>query len=104
VSTVQCHKVCLDIYIIEQKNIIGNYDFLLSSCALNAKFTLIFMFVLSILATFTTNSSNLRRNILAYVLSSSSIVNANVIANPSLISKASLALRMALQDLLRGCD
>jgi hypothetical protein len=104
VSTVQCPKVCLDIHIIEQKNIMGNYDFLLGSCALNAKFTPIFVFVLSILATFTANSSDLERNILAHVLSSSSVVNANVIANPSLISKASLALRMALQDLLRGCD
>jgi hypothetical protein len=82
----------------------GNYNYLLGSCALNAKFTLIFVFVLSILATFTTNSSDLRRNILAYVLSLSSVVNVNVIANPSLISKASLALRIALQDLLRGCD
>ena len=103
-STVQCPKVCSDICIIKQKNIIGNYDYLLGSCASNAKFTLIFVFVLSILATFAANSSNLRKNILAYVLSLSFVVNANVIANLSLISKASLASRMALQDLLRGCD
>jgi hypothetical protein len=96
VSIVQCLKVCLDICIIEQKNIIGNYNYLLGSCALNAKFTLIFVFVLSISATFAANSSDLRRNILAYVLSLSFVVNANVIANLSLISKASLALRIAL--------
>jgi hypothetical protein len=104
VSTVQCPKVCLDIRIIKQKNIISNYDYLLSSCALNTKFTLIFVFVLSILATFAANSSNLRKNILAYVLSSSFVVNANVITNLFLILKASLALRIALQDLLRECD
>jgi hypothetical protein len=104
VSIVQCLKVCLDICIIKQKNIISNYDYLLGSCALNAKFTLIFVFVLFILATFAANSSNLGKNILAYVLSSSFVVNANVIANLSLISKASLALRIALQDLLKGCD
>src|SRR5208282_4506362 len=103
VSIVQCPKVCSD-RIMEQKNIIGNYDYLLGSCTLNAKFTLIFVFVLSISATFAANSGDLGRNILAYVLSSSFVVNANVIANPSLISKASLASRMALQDLLRGCD
>jgi hypothetical protein len=89
---------------MEQKNIIGSYDFLVGSRALNAKFTPIFVFMLSILATFPTNSGDLRRIILAYVLSSSFIANANVIANPSLILKASLALRMVLQDLLRGCD
>jgi hypothetical protein len=93
-----------DIRIIEQKNIIGSHDFLVGSRASNAKFTLIFVFVLSISATFPANSGDLGRIILAYVLSSSSVVNANVIANLSLISKASLASRMALQDLLRGCD
>jgi hypothetical protein len=104
VSIVQCPKVCLDIRIMEQKNIISNYDYLLSSCASNAKFTLIFVFVLSISVTFAANSGDLRKNILAYVLSLSFVVNANVIANLSLISKASLASRIALQDLLRGCD
>jgi hypothetical protein len=92
VSIIQCPKgykktMCSDIHIMEQKNIIGSYDFLVGSRALNAKFTPIFVFML-----------------LAYVLSSSFIANANVIANPSLILKASLALRMVLQDLLRGCD
>jgi len=82
---------------MEQKNIMGNYDFLLGSCASNAKFTPILMFVFSILATFAANSGDFGRNILAYVLSLSSVVNANVIANPSLISKASLASRMALK-------
>jgi hypothetical protein len=96
--------MCSDIRIIEQKNIIDSYDFLVGSYALNAKFTLIFVFMLSILATFPTNSGNLRRIILAYVLSLSSIANANVIINPSLILKASLALRIVLQDLLRGYD
>ena len=48
----------------------------------------------------TRSSASVRRNILAYVLSSSVIVNANVIANPSLNFKVTLALRMALQDLL----
>jgi hypothetical protein len=81
---------------MEQKNIIGNYDSLLSSRVLNAKFTPIFVFILSISVTFTTNSGDLGRNILAYILSSSSIINVNVIINPSLISKASLVLRIAL--------
>jgi hypothetical protein len=101
VSIVQCPKgykkaMCSDIRIIEQKNIIGSYDFLVGSCALNTKFTLIFVFVLSISATFPASSGDLRRIILAYVLSSSSVVNINVIINPSLISKASLASRMVL--------
>jgi hypothetical protein len=92
-----CKKaMCSDIHIMEQKNIMGSYDFLAGSRASNAKFTLIFVFVLSISATFPANSGNLRRIILAHVLSSSSVVNANVITNPSLISKASLASRMAL--------
>jgi hypothetical protein len=89
---------------MEQKNIMGNHDSLLGSRVSNAKFTPIFVFVLSISVTFAANSGDLGRNILAHVLSSSSVVNANVIANPFLISKASLASRMALQDLLRGCD
>jgi hypothetical protein len=101
VSIVQYPKgykkaIYLDIRIIEQKNIIGSYNFLVSSHALNVKFTLIFMFILSILVTFLANSSDLKRIILAYVLSLSFVINANVIANPSLISKASLALRMVL--------
>jgi hypothetical protein len=58
--------------------------------------------MLSILVTFTTNSGDLRRSILAYVLTSSHVTNANIIINLSLISKASLASRIALQDLLRG--
>jgi hypothetical protein len=49
--------MCLDIHIIEQKNIIGSYNFLVSSYALNTKFTLIFMFMLSILVTFSINSN-----------------------------------------------
>jgi hypothetical protein len=58
--------------------------------------------MLSILMTFTANFSDLRRSILAYILTSSYIANANVIVNLSLILKASLVSRIALQDLLRG--
>lgn len=71
-------------------------NFYLSSKSLNTKFTLIFMYILSISVTFTTNSGDLRRNILAYILSSSSVINIDMIINPSLISKASLVLRMTL--------
>jgi hypothetical protein len=89
---------------MEQKNITGSHDFLTGSHASNAKFTPIFVFMLSILATFPANSGDLERIILAHVFSSSSVVNVNVIANPPLISKASLASRIALQDLLKRCD
>jgi hypothetical protein len=71
-------------------------NFYLSSRSLNPKFTLIIIYILSILVTFTTNSGNLERSILAYILTSSSIINIDVIINPSLISKASLVLRIAL--------
>jgi hypothetical protein len=60
--------------------------------------------MLSILVTFIANSGDLRRSILAHVLTSSFVINANVIINPFLISKASLASRIALQDLLREYD
>ena len=76
-------------------------NFYLSSGSSNPKFV---MYMLSILVTFAANSGDLGRSILAYVLTLSSVVNANVIVNLFLISKASLASRMALQDLLRGCD
>jgi len=59
--------------------------------------------MLFILVTFAANSGNLRRSILAYILTLSYIINANIIINLSLISKASLVSRIALQDLLRGC-
>jgi hypothetical protein len=62
------------------------------------------VYMLSISVTFAANCGDLGRSILAHVLTSSSVANADVIINPSLISKASLASRMALQDLLRGCD
>jgi hypothetical protein len=62
------------------------------------------VYMLSILVTFAANSGDLGRSILTHVLTSSSVIKVNVIINPSLISKASLALRIALQDLLRGCD
>jgi len=52
--------------------------------------------MLSILITFTTNSSNLRRSILAYILTLSFIANVNIIINLSLILKASLVSRIAL--------
>jgi hypothetical protein len=79
-------------------------NFYLSSRSLNPKFTPIIIYILSILVTFATNSGDLGRSILAYVLTSSSVANSNVIINPSLISKVSLVSRIALQDLLRGCD
>jgi len=60
--------------------------------------------MLFILVTFAINSGDLKRSILAYVLTLSFIANVNVIINLSLISKASLVLRIALQDLLRRCD
>jgi len=52
--------------------------------------------MLFILVTFAANSGNLRRSILAYILTLSYIINANIIINLSLISKASLASRIAL--------
>jgi hypothetical protein len=52
--------------------------------------------MLFILITFTINSSNLKRNILTYILSLSFIINVNVIVNLSLILKASLISRIAL--------
>jgi len=58
--------------------------------------------MLFILVTFVTNSSDLRKSILAYILTLSFVINANIIINLSLISKASLVLRIALQDLLKG--
>ena len=76
-------------------------NFYLDSGSSNPKFVI---YILSISVTFTTNSSNLERNILAYILISFSVINTDMIINPFLISKASLASRMALQDLLRECD
>jgi hypothetical protein len=71
-------------------------NFYLSSRSSNTKFTLIFVYILSISVTFTINSGELRGGILAYVLSLSSIINIDVIINPSLISKASLVSRITL--------
>ena len=71
-------------------------NFYLSSRSLNPKFTLIVVYILSILVTFITNSSDLGRSILAYILTLSSVTNIDVIINPSLISKASLVSRIAL--------
>jgi hypothetical protein len=79
-------------------------NFYLGSRSSKAKFNPIVVYMLSISVTFAANSGDLGRSILAHVLTSSSVANADVIVNPSLISKASLASRMALQDLLRGCD
>ena len=76
-------------------------NFYLGSGSSNPK---VVVYMLSISVTFAANSGDLGRSILAHVLTSSSVANADVIINPSLISKASLVSRIALQDLLRGCD
>ena len=74
-------------------------NFYLGSMPLNPK---VIVYMLSILVIFAANSSDLRRTILAYVLMLFSVANAELIINPSLISKASLASRIALYNLLRG--
>lgn len=76
-------------------------NFYLGSMSSNPK---VVVYILSISVIFTANSSDLGRTILAHVLTSFSVANAELIINPSLILKASLASRMALQDLLRECD
>jgi hypothetical protein len=68
-------------------------NFYLNSRSLNLK---VIIYMLSILVTFTTNSGDLRRSILAYILTLSSIININMIINLSLILKVSLVLRIAL--------
>lgn len=60
----------------------------------NAKFTPIP--VLSISETFRASSGDCGRIILAHVASSSLVVNANVVADPCLISNASRASRITL--------
>jgi hypothetical protein len=68
-------------------------NFYLSFKSLNLKFII---YILSILITFIINSSNLRKSILAYILTLSSIININIIINLSLILKVSLVLRIIL--------
>ena len=75
--------------------------FYVGSWSLNPK---VVVYMLSISVTFAANCGDLGRSILSHVLTSSSVANADVMINPSLISKASLASRMALQDLFRGSD
>jgi threonine/homoserine/homoserine lactone efflux protein len=68
-------------------------NFYFSFKSLNPKFVI---YMLSILVTFIANSNNLKRSILAYVLTFSFVTNINVIINLSLISKVSLISRIAL--------
>jgi len=76
-------------------------NFYLSFMPLNLK---VIVYILSILVIFAANSGDLKRTILAYILTSFFVANAKLIINLSLISKASLVSRIALYNLLRGCN
>lgn len=71
-------------------------NFYLSFESLNSKINPIIIYILSILVIFTTNSDNLEKSILVYILTLFYITNTNIIINLFLILKISLVLRIVL--------